>query len=146
MTPDVKLLDINNVAIGIKRRKRETLVIVREANFDVNYGEMVGIVGESGSGKSQTAFSILGLLPSNAISTYGLTETGGGVVYDGVTLNGVAMQLIAGRILLQSPTMARTYRHTALPLQDGWLDTGDVGVMVDGRLREADPVRPGAFR
>ena len=76
-----------------------------------------------------------GVLPSNAISTYGLTETGGGVVYDGVALNGVAMQLIAGRILLQSPTMARTYRHTALPLQDGWLDTGDVGVMVDGRLR-----------
>jgi len=76
-----------------------------------------------------------GVLPSNAISTYGLTETGGGVVYDGVALNGVAMQLIAGRILLQSPSMARTYRHTALPLQDGWLDTGDVGVMVDGRLR-----------
>ena len=76
-----------------------------------------------------------GMLPSNAISTYGLTETGGGVVYDGVALNGVAMQLIAGRILLQSPSMARTYRHTALPLQDGWLDTGDVGVMVDGRLR-----------
>ena len=76
-----------------------------------------------------------GMLPSNAISTYGLTETGGCVVYDGVTLNGVAIQLKAGRILLHSPSMARTYRHTALPLQDGWLDTGDVGVMVDGRLR-----------
>ena len=49
MTSGVKLLDINNVAIGIERRKRETLVLVREANFDVNYGEMVGIVGESGS-------------------------------------------------------------------------------------------------
>jgi len=76
-----------------------------------------------------------GVLPDNAISTYGLTETGGGVIYDGVALEGVAMQIIAGRILLQSPSMARTYRHAALPLQDGWLDTGDVGVMVDGRLR-----------
>lgn len=76
-----------------------------------------------------------GVLPDNAISTYGLTETGGGVIYDGVALEGVAMQLIAGRILLQSPSMARTYRHAALPLQDGWLDTGDVGVMVDDQLR-----------
>ena len=76
-----------------------------------------------------------GVLPDNAISTYGLTETGGGVIYDGVALEGVAMQLIAGRILLQSPSMARTYRHAALALQNGWLDTGDVGVMVDDQLR-----------
>ena len=35
-------------------------------SFHVDRGEILGIVGESGSGKSQTAFSILGLLPDNA--------------------------------------------------------------------------------
>ncbi|WP_272946739.1 ATP-binding cassette domain-containing protein [Arthrobacter alpinus] len=35
-------------------------------SFHVDRGEVLGIVGESGSGKSQTAFSILGLLPENA--------------------------------------------------------------------------------
>ena len=62
MTSDVKLLDMCNVAVGIKRRKRETLVLVREANFDVNYGEMVGIVGESGSGKTMVCRAIIGTL------------------------------------------------------------------------------------
>ncbi|WCI07585.1 ATP-binding cassette domain-containing protein [Arthrobacter sp. OVS8] len=37
-----------------------------DVSFHVDRGEILGIVGESGSGKSQTAFSILGLLPDNA--------------------------------------------------------------------------------
>ena len=38
---------------------------------------MVGIVGESGSGKSQTAFSVLGLLPDNAVITSGSIQFDG---------------------------------------------------------------------
>ncbi len=41
---------------------------------------MLGIVGESGSGKTQTAFSILGLLPDEA------EITAGSVVFDGRSL------------------------------------------------------------
>ena len=37
-----------------------------DVSFHVDRGEILGIVGESGSGKSQTAFSILGLLPDTA--------------------------------------------------------------------------------
>ncbi|MEV4166737.1 dipeptide/oligopeptide/nickel ABC transporter permease/ATP-binding protein [Nonomuraea dietziae] len=37
--------------------------VVRGVDLDVRAGEIVGLVGESGSGKTQTAFSILGILP-----------------------------------------------------------------------------------
>jgi oligopeptide/dipeptide ABC transporter ATP-binding protein len=39
---------------------------LRQINFDIAPGEVVGILGESGSGKSTLALSILGLLPANA--------------------------------------------------------------------------------
>lgn len=67
------------------------------------------------------------VLPPNAISTYGLTETCGGIVYDGVALHDVEVRLSNGRIHVRTPSMARTYSHGHLPLVDGWLDTGDLG-------------------
>jgi O-succinylbenzoic acid--CoA ligase len=66
-------------------------------------------------------------LPNNAIATYGMTETAGGVVYDGAPLDDVDVRLEHGEILVRTPSMARTYRHAPLPLQDGWLATGDLG-------------------
>ncbi|MFI6698644.1 dipeptide/oligopeptide/nickel ABC transporter permease/ATP-binding protein [Streptomyces sp. NPDC050509] len=40
--------------------------VVDGVDLTVNRGEVLGLVGESGSGKSQTAFSVLGLLPDEA--------------------------------------------------------------------------------
>jgi peptide/nickel transport system permease protein len=37
--------------------------VVNRVDLDIEPGQVLGLVGESGSGKSQTAFSILGLLP-----------------------------------------------------------------------------------
>lgn len=43
------------------------------------------------------------------VTTYGMSETSGGCVYDGVPLAGVTAQ-VAGRIVLRGPVVARGYR------------------------------------
>jgi len=67
--------------------------------------------------------------PANAVATYGLTETGGGVIYDGVPLPGVEMRTSAdGEIELRCPMLFRGYRDGRSPISpDGWFSTGDLG-------------------
>lgn len=57
-----KLLQVLDLKIGIPHPRRETLIIVDNANFDIGYGEMLGIVGESGSGKTMVCRSMIGTL------------------------------------------------------------------------------------
>jgi O-succinylbenzoic acid--CoA ligase len=67
--------------------------------------------------------------PANTIATYGMTESCGGVVYDGLTLNGVGLQVDSdGAIALSGPTMMRAYRDGTVPFDEhGWFATGDLG-------------------
>lgn len=66
--------------------------------------------------------------PANAVATYGMTETGSGVVYDGRALEGVHLRIDDGEILLRSPTLLRCYRDGTDPKdRDGWYRTGDAG-------------------
>ncbi len=77
-------------------------------------------------------------LPPNVVTTYGMTETGSGVVYDGVALDGVEISLSpAGEVLLRGPMLLRAYRDGTEPLDgDGWFATGDAGVIDEsGRLQ-----------
>lgn len=73
-------------------------------------------------------------LPANVVTTYGMTETGSGVVYDGVPLDGVEVRIdAAGEIHLRGPMLLRTYRDGTSPLDpDGWLPTGDSGSWTTG--------------
>ena len=73
------------------------------------------------------------------VTTYGMTETCGGCVYDGQQLPGVAVDLgNDGRILIRSSTLFAGYRlHpdlTAEAFVDGTFRTPDRGCWDDGRL------------
>lgn len=77
--------------------------------------------------------------PANVVRTYGLTESGGGVVYDGVPLPGTEVRIAAGAIELRGPTLARGLLGpdgVVHPItdEDGWLATGDLGALAEGRL------------
>lgn len=69
---------------------------------------------------------------AHVIETYGLTETCGGVVYDGRPLPRIEIRIVVGQVELRGPTSMRAYRddpqRTATTLSpDGWLRTGDAG-------------------
>lgn len=64
--PSTHLLEVTSLAVGYPRADGTTRRVVDDVSFHVDRGEVLGVVGESGSGKSQTAFAILGLLPSEA--------------------------------------------------------------------------------
>lgn len=73
-------------------------------------------------------------------TTYGMSETCGGCVYDGEPLDGVSVDVGAdGRIRLAGPVLFSGYRlrpELTAAVRDGaWFVTQDLGVIEDGRLR-----------
>jgi o-succinylbenzoate---CoA ligase len=77
--------------------------------------------------------------PPNSYATYGMTETGSGIVYDGFALDGVELRVIDDEIHVRGPMLLRCYRDGRDPKSsDGWLATGDLGALAaDGRLSVA---------
>jgi len=85
---------------------------------------------------------------ASVVATYGLTETWGGVVYDGRVLDGVEVRLgDDDEILVRGPMVMRGYRllpdDTAAALSaDGWLRTGDAGAWDEtGQVTVVDRLR-----
>jgi O-succinylbenzoic acid--CoA ligase len=73
------------------------------------------------------------------VRTYGMSETSGGCVYDGVPLDGVELSLDdRGQVLIRGPVLFDGYADaaaTARVLRDGWFATADLGeIDADGRL------------
>ncbi|MGE3812370.1 MAG: dipeptide/oligopeptide/nickel ABC transporter permease/ATP-binding protein [Candidatus Nanopelagicales bacterium] len=77
---DGALLVVDGLEVAYQQPDGSDVVVVHDVSFTVRSGEVLGIVGESGSGKTQTAFSVLGLLPS------GGHVTDGRILLDGVDL------------------------------------------------------------
>lgn len=73
------------------------------------------------------------------VTTYGMSETCGGCVYDGYPLDGVAVRLASdGRIELTGQVLAAGYlgRPDDPAFSGGWFTTSDLGRWdADGRLR-----------
>jgi O-succinylbenzoic acid--CoA ligase len=82
------------------------------------------------------------------VETYGLTESCGGIVYDGVPFAGTDVRVVDGMIELRGPTLMTGYLDDAEATQaafdGGWLRTRDAGTVdrdgllhVFGRIDEA---------
>lgn len=75
-------------------------------------------------------------IPNNTLTTYGLTETGSGVVYNGTPLKGLEIKITdKDEILLRGPMIASCYRDdTPITDIDGWFHTRDSGRYTNGKL------------
>lgn len=66
------------------------------------------------------------------VRTYGMSETCGGCVYDGIALDGVEVRIDDGRVVLGGATLASGYRgmpdHPAFA-EPGWFRTDDAGTV-----------------
>ncbi len=77
---------------------------------------------------------------ANVVTTYGMTETCGGCVYDGMPLDGVQAACDPdGRIRIAGPVLFSGYRLapelTRNALRDGWFISSDLGELTEaGRL------------
>jgi O-succinylbenzoic acid--CoA ligase len=72
------------------------------------------------------------------VTTYGMTETAGGCVYDGRPLDGVGVRVTDDGVELSGPTLASGYRldapATAAAFTGGWFRTRDAGSLSDDGL------------
>lgn len=79
-------------------------------------------------------------VPENVIATWGMTETGSGVVYDGTPLPGVDVASVDGQLCVRTPTLFRSYRSGPRPMvlgpdgRDDWFPTGDAGDVTNGTV------------
>ncbi|MCP2031164.1 ABC-type dipeptide/oligopeptide/nickel transport system ATPase component/ABC-type dipeptide/oligopeptide/nickel transport system permease subunit [Okibacterium sp. HSC-33S16] len=74
------LLNISDLSVGYGQPDGSVKTVVHDVSLTVRRGEVHGLIGESGSGKTQTAWSILRLLPE------GGHITGGAIVFEGKDL------------------------------------------------------------
>ncbi len=89
------------------------------------------------------------------VSTYGMSETCGGCVYDGRPLPGAEIRIDDGQVLLRGPMLFDGYQDdpelTTAALRNGWLVTHDLGrIDESGRLvitgRDDDMVTTGGVK
>ena len=78
---------------------------------------------------------------SNVVITWGMTETGSGIVYNGYPLEGVELAIVNGELCVRTPTLFHAYRNAPRPRtvgpdgRDDWFPSGDAGEIVEGQLR-----------
>jgi O-succinylbenzoic acid--CoA ligase len=111
--------------------------LVRALDAGVEFrGYRALLVG--GGGMDAALRSRLAAAGAPYVVTYGLTQSCGGIVYDGTPLPGVSVRIDeGGEIQLGGPTLLRGYRDGSAAglTADGWLPTGDAGRLDgDGRL------------
>ena len=98
--------------------------------FLLNHLRSADAVLVGGAALSQSLQSQAELAGIKIVTTYGMTETCGGCVYDGVALDGVNVEVRSGKIFIRGPILA-----SSILLQDGWYETNDLGEVVNQKLK-----------
>jgi O-succinylbenzoic acid--CoA ligase len=75
-----------------------------------------------GAALSQSLRNQAELAGIKVITTYGMTETCGGCVYNGTALDGVEIEIRSGKICIKGPVLA-----SSVAVNDGWFETNDLG-------------------
>ena len=65
----------------------------------------------------------------NVVTTYGMSETSGGCVYNGEVLDGAEVDVRGGSIFIRGNVLALN-----LELSNGWFETNDLGEFIDEKL------------
>jgi peptide/nickel transport system permease protein len=95
-----KLLVVDSLVVGYDQPDGSVKQVVNGVSLTVRKGEVHGLIGESGSGKTQTAWSVLRLLPD------GGRIVGGSVVFEGTDLASLSeteMRAVRGRRISYIP-------------------------------------------
>ncbi|MDN4491638.1 dipeptide/oligopeptide/nickel ABC transporter permease/ATP-binding protein [Demequina sp. SYSU T00068] len=107
------LLDVSGLVVGYDQPDGSLTQVVNGVSLAVRKGEVHGLIGESGSGKTQTAFSILGLLPE------GGRVAAGSIVFDGEKLadkSAKAMRKLQGRRISYVPQEPMSNLDPSFPI------------------------------
>jgi len=128
---DAQLLwgDIDNIGAGASRGATHVSVVRAQLARNDMSGYYKVLLGGA---KPPSA------LPDNVSTTWGMTETGSGVVYDGTPLPSVDVSSVDGQLCVRTPTLFRSYRSEPRPTilgpdgRDDWFPTGDAGGVTNG--------------
>jgi O-succinylbenzoic acid--CoA ligase len=106
--------------------------LFRALNGDVrllNHLQSAKTVLVGGAALSQSLRNQAELAGIKVITTYGMTETCGGCVYDGEVLDGVEIEIRNGKIAIRGPILA-----SSISLDAGWYETTDLGEIKNDKL------------
>jgi O-succinylbenzoic acid--CoA ligase len=82
-----------------------------------------------GAALSQSLRNQAELAGIKVITTYGMTETCGGCVYNGTALDGVEIEIRNGKICIKGPVLA-----SSITVNNGWYETNDLGEYDNNQL------------
>jgi peptide/nickel transport system permease protein len=94
------LLRVEGLAVGYPQTDGSVTRVVDDVSLDIRRGEVHGLIGESGSGKTQTAWSVLRLLPPGGQILAGSIELDGEEL---TTAGNATMRAIRGERIAYIP-------------------------------------------
>jgi oligopeptide/dipeptide ABC transporter ATP-binding protein len=103
---DVRRLTVSFPAQG---RAQRPLTAVRDLNFSIAPGAVLGLVGESGSGKSLTSLALMGLLPPQAHATGQILFANGNSPHNLLEMSDTSLRHLRGTamsMIFQEPMTA----------------------------------------